>query len=432
MIMAGPEMTRDEVLKKSHGHLTPALVFHTGIVVKKARGLFVEDIDGKRYMDFSSGLATVNTGHCHPRVTAAAKAQIDSLIHAGCIYRYGSVAKLAERLSGITPSGIDTFFFSNSGAEAVEGALKLARHATGRQGIIAFTSGFHGRTLGALSLTTSAAKYRLGYHPLLPSVYHSPYPYCFRCPVGQTRGQCAIECFDYLTETVLKHQITPGEVACVVIEPVLGEGGYVVPPVDFMTRLKKLCEAEGILFVADEVQSGFGRTGAWFASEHFNIKPDIMTIAKGIASGFPLSAVGAGGELMKSWPPGSHGTTFGGNPVSCAASLATIEAIEEEGLLENARKVGSLAIERLNKMSAEYPIIGDVRGMGLMIGVEVVDADGRPDRAALEGIMKRCLEAGLIIVECGADKNIARLMPPLTTTVDQMERALKIFEEALA
>lgn len=412
-------------------HLTPALVFHSGVVVRKAHGIYVEDLDGRTYMDFSSGLATLNVGHCPPKVVEAARAQMESMIHAGCIYRYGSEPLLAKRLAGITPGGIEMFFFSNSGAEAVEGAVKLARHATGRQGVIAFTGGFHGRTLGALSLTTSSARYRTGYHPLLPSVYHSPYPYCHRCPVGQVEGSCSTECFGFLTDVVLKHHISPGEVACVVMEPVLGEGGYVVPPKEFVARLKGLCEREGILFVADEVQSGFGRTGRWFASEHFDLKPDIITIAKGIASGFPLSAVGAASSLMKKWPPGAHGTTFGGNPVSCSASVATIETIEEEGLLENASKVGSYALKRLDSIKETKSSIGDVRGLGLMIGVEFEDNAGQPDKAALERVMNRCIEAGLIIVECGADKNIARLMPPLTTTEDEMKRALDIFEEAL-
>lgn len=424
-------MSGTETVKLARAHLTPALAFHTGIVAGKAEGLYVTGTDGRTYMDFSSGLATTNIGHCPPAVVKAAAEQMKSVLHSGCIFYTGPQALLAEKLSTIAPEGIEMFFFSNSGAEAVEGAIKLARHATGRQGVIAFIPSFHGRTFGALSLTTSSARYRSGYHPLLPSVYHAPYPYCFRCPMGTRPEKCSTECFDYLRNTVLGRQITPGEVACVVIEPVLGEGGYVVPPRAFMEKLRELCTAEGMLLVADEVQSGFGRTGRWNAVEHFAVRPDIVTYAKGIASGFPLSAVGSTKEIMERWPPGAHGTTFGGNPVSCAASLATIGVIEDEGLLDHASRLGEAAIRRLRKMQERRPSIGDVRGLGLMIGVELVKDDGGPDKEGLAAVIKRCLEAGLIIIECGEQKNVARLMPPINITADELSRGLDIFEEAL-
>lgn len=424
-------MKDNEVIKKAARHLTPALAFHTGIVAKKARGIYVESSGGKRYMDFASGLAVTNAGHSPPAVIKAAREQTGKFIHSGCIFYYESEALLAEKLASITPGSIDMFFFSNSGAEAVEGAIKLARYATGRQGIIGFTGGFHGRTLGALSLTTSSARYRRGYHPLLPSLYHAPYPYCARCPMGKKRETCATDCFAYLEKKILRHQILPEDTACAVIEPVLGEGGYVVPPIDYMQKLRALCRKEGILLVADEVQTGFGRTGRWFASEHFGIEPDIITLAKGIASGFPLSAVGASSAIMKKWPKGAHGTTFGGNPVSCAAALATIEIIERQGLLKNAENTGQYAMKRLKAMQAKYPFIWDVRGFGLMIGVEFAAPDGGPDAKRLKKVMKRCLDNGLIIIECGIDKNIARLMPPLTVKKREMKRALDIFEEAL-
>lgn len=421
----------NDLIERGRRHLAPALVFHTDIIVKKAQGIYVESADGKRYMDFSSGLATANLGHCHPGVLKAAREQMDSLVHSGCIFRYESQVELSERLARITPGEIDTFFFSNSGAEAVEGAIKLARYATGRQGIVAFMGAFHGRTLGALSLTSSAARYRKGHHPLVPSVYHAPYPYCYRCHMGMERTSCSTECVEYL-ERIFKYQITPEETACVVIEPVLGEGGYVVPPQDFITKLKELCARHGILLVADEVQSGFGRTGKWFASGHFALEPDIMVMAKGIASGFPLSAFGASKGLFSKWPPGSHGTTFGGNPVSCAAACATIDEIESKGLLQNAAGLGGYALSRLAGMKKRIGAIGDARGLGLMIGVEIVKEDGRPDREGLERVMKRCLDKGLVIIECGVDKNIARLMPPLNTSAEEMDRALSIFEEAFA
>jgi 4-aminobutyrate aminotransferase len=420
----------NDLIKRGQEHLTPALAFHTDIIVKKAEGIYVESVDGKRYMDFSSGLATVNIGHRPIEVLEAAKRQMDELVHSGCIFRYASEVELAERLARITPDGIEMFFFANGGAEAVEGSIKLARYATGRQGVIGFMGCFHGRTMGALSLTTSTARYRKGFHPLLPSVYHSPYPYCFRCHMGMDKTSCEVECFEYL-ERILRYQITPEEVACMIIEPVLGEGGYIVPPMDFMQKLRELCRKYGILLIADEVQSGFGRTGKWFASEHFDIKPDIIVMAKAIASGFPLSAFGASRELMSKWPPGAHGTTFGGNPVSCAAANATIDKIERDGLIEKAARMGDYAMGRILEIKDRTKGIGDVRGLGLMIGVEFIKEDGGPDKGRLDGVMKRCLEAGLVIIECGIDKNIARIMPPLTVTRDEMDKALSIFEEAL-
>lgn len=421
----------NDLKERAKRHISPALVFHTDIEVKKAEGVHVESADGKRYMDFSSGLATANLGHCPPDVLEAAKRQMDSLIHSGCIFRYSSQVELAERLAEITPGPIDMFFFSNSGAEAIEGAIKLARFATSRPGIISFTGGFHGRTMGALSLTTSSARYRRGFHPLLPSVYHAPYPYCYRCLVGQKREDCSLECFEYL-EGILKFQISPEDVACMVIEPVLGEGGYAPPPADVMLKLRELCTRHGILLIADEVQSGFGRTGKWFASEHYGLEPDIIVMAKGIASGFPLSAFGAPASIMSKWPPGAHGTTFGGNPVSAAAAVATIDKIRKDGLLENSARMGEYALSRLNDMKKRHGIIGDIRGLGLMIGVEFVKEDGSPDKEGLERVMERCLERGLVIIECGTEKNVARLMPPLTVTRAEMDKALSIFEEALS
>ncbi|MBI5885139.1 MAG: aspartate aminotransferase family protein [Deltaproteobacteria bacterium] len=425
-----PETNSTDIITRAKAHLTPALVFHTDIVAVEAEGLYVWGGDGRRYMDFSSGLATVNLGHCPPTVTAAAKDQMERLIHSGCIFYYQSEVELAERLARVTPASIEMFFFSNSGAEAVEGALKLARFVTGRQGIIAFTGGFHGRTLGAVSLTTSNVKYRNRYHPLLPSVYHAPYPYCYRCPMGKERATCHTDCFEQL-KRILRHQINPQEVACMVFEPILGEGGYVVPPDDYVMKLRELCTKEGILLVADEVQTGFGRAGKWFACEHWGLQPDIITMAKGIASGFPLSAVGASREIMTRWTPGAHGTTFGGNPVACAAACATIDAIENGSLLERSAEVSAYAMTRIRDLQRRCPSLGDVRGKGMMIGMEFINPDKTPAKTFLEKTQLKCLEAGLIIVECGIDKNIARLMPPLVTTKDQMQEALDIFEEAL-
>ncbi|MFQ5586244.1 MAG: aspartate aminotransferase family protein [Thermodesulfobacteriota bacterium] len=419
----------DNLITRAREALTAALVIHTDIVAKRAEGVYVEDEDGTRYMDFTSGLATTNTGHNHPRVVEAIKEQADSLIHSGCIFHSEPMVTLSETFREVTPAGLDTFFYANSGAEAVEGALKLARFTTKRQGIIAFTGAFHGRTFGAVSLTASNARYRHGYHPLLPSVYHSPYPYCYRCPLGQSRDTCNIDCYDYL-ERLLKQVVHPEDVAAIIIEPLLGEGGYVVPPDDFLRRLRTLCDRWGIFLIFDEVQCGMGRTGKFFASEHIGVVPDIMTLAKGIASGMPLGAIVSRKEIMKTWPPGAHGTTFGGNPISCAAAIATVKVIREEGLLENARAVGEVAMKRLTAMRERHPSIGDVRGRGLMIGVEIVKNGKEPDPEGLKRIADYSLTKGLILLECGTERSIIRLAPPLIIGEEEMERGLSIMEEA--
>jgi 4-aminobutyrate aminotransferase len=417
-------------ISRAKGVLTNALVIHTGILATKAERIYVEDASGKRYMDFTSGLATANIGHNHPAVVRAIKKQAEDLIHSGCIFYYEPLVLLAERLKEVTPPGLDMFFFANSGAEAVEGALKLARSSTGRQGIVAFTGGFHGRTFGSMSITTSSMRYRRSYQPFVPSVYHSPYPYCFRCFFGQKPGTCNMDCYEHL-ERLFKHLIPPDEVACVVIEPELGEGGYVVPPAEFLKRLRELCNRWNILMIFDEVQAGMGRTGKWFASEHFGVVPDIMTIAKGIASGMPLSAISSRKEIMEKWPKGAHGTTFGGNPVSCAAAIATIEAMKGEGLLDNALRMGGHAMKRLLEMQKRFRSIGDVRGLGLMIGIEFVRDGVLPDTEGLRKVMDFCLDRGLILLECGVDKNIIRLAPPLVVNKEEMDAGLDIMEDAL-
>lgn len=421
----------DDLIEKAKHLITPALLFHTDLIVAKAEGAYVETTDGKRYLDFSSGIATTNIGHCHPKVLEAVRRQAERLIHAGGVYLYESLIEAAEAIKGITPAGLDMFFFSNSGAEAVEGAIKLARHITGRQGIIAFTGAFHGRTLGALSLTASTVRYRKGYSPFVPSIYYSPYPYCYRCPIGKDKDNCSLDCFLYLKEVVLRHLISPEEVAAFIIEPIQGEGGYIVPHLEFLKELRELATRLGILLILDEVQTGMGRTGRWFALEHFDIVPDIMTIAKAIASGFPLSAVISNKEIMGKWPPGAHGTTFGGNPVSCAASIATLEVIKEEGLLKKAEGISDKAINRLRKMKEKYRPIGDVRGLGYMIGIEFVKDDREPNSEAVKKVMKDCLDRGLILIECGGDKNVIRFIPPLIITEEEMDKALDVFEEVV-
>jgi len=419
-----------DIVTRAGEVFTPALHIYHPVAIEKGDGCRVIDREGKSYLDCSAGLAVLNIGHNHPRVMSRVAEQCSRFVHTGGVYYNETTVAAAELLTTVTPTGLDMLFFSNSGAEAVEGALKLARHVTGRQGIIAFSGAFHGRTLGAVSVTSSSARYRERYHPLLPSVYHAPYPFCFRCPFGCTAVTCTLSCLNYL-KVMLRHTITPKEVAAVIIEPVLGEGGYAPAPAPFLEGLRRLCDEHGILLIFDEVQSGMGRTGHWFAAQGCGVDPDIMTVAKGIASGFPLSALVSRRDIMEKWPSGAHGTTFGGNPVSCAAAIATIEAIRDEGLLPRCRKLGERALERFRLLRGEHAVIGDVRGMGLMIGVELVESDGTPATRACERLLDECLKRGLIVINCGPERNVVRFIPPLTIGDEELDEALAIFAAAL-
>ncbi len=421
-------MTRkNSTVRRAAKVFTPALHMYYPITVASAKGIYVYSSTGHKYTDFSSGLAVLNIGHNHPRVLEAVRNQLLHCTHTGGIYYNETTVAAAEHLVSITPGGLDMLFFSNSGAEAVEGALKLARHVTGRQGIISFTGAFHGRTLGALSVTTSSARYRKNYHPLLPSVYQVPYPYCFRCAFRCDKSACGLYCLDYLKD-YLERVISPEEVAAIIIEPVLGEGGYFPAPARFISGLRELCSRHGILMIADEVQSGMGRTGKWFAVEHYGVTPDILTVAKGIASGFPLSAVVSTPELMNKWPSGAHGTTFGGNPVSCAASMATMEVMRDESLLEKSSATGGAALSRLREFGDGHPLIGSVRGYGYMIGIEFVHENGDPNGEACQKVLDYCLKKGLILIGCGLERNVIRFIPPLIATENEIEEGLDILE----
>jgi len=422
--------TNREVIDRGKRVFTPAFHFYHSISIERGQGCRVTDREGKSYLDCASGLGVLNIGHNHARVMARVAQQLTSLVHTGGVFHNETTVAAAELLTAITPPGLDRLFFSNSGAEAVEGAIKLARYVTGRQGLIAFGGAFHGRTLGALSLTSSNARYRERYHPLLPSVHHSPYPFCFHCPFGCQGSDCDLACFGHL-EYLLRHYVSPGEVAAIIIEPILGEGGYAPAPARFLAKLRQLCDEQGILLIFDEVQSGMGRSGEWFAAQGYGITPDILTVAKGIASGFPLSAVVARSDLMQQWPTWAHGTTFGGNPVSCAAAIATIETIRDEGLLPRCRQLGVSTLARLRALQQANPLVGDVRGMGLMIGVELVEPDGKPAAAACGQVLEQCLRQGLIVINCGPERNVVRLIPPLTIGDDEMEQALDILEQAI-
>lgn len=402
--------------------------------VTHAQGMYLYGTDGRRYLDFTAGLAVLNVGHCHPRVVEAAQQQAGRMIHSAVgITVVEPLLQLAEALTRVLPEGLDMFFFGNSGSEAIEGALKLARAVTGRPGFIAFHGGFHGRTLAAASITTSKGKYRAGYEPLLPSVYFSPFAYCYRCPVGRRPETCDIECLDQL-DTLFERVIPPSEVAAIITEPVQGEAGFVIPPAEFLHRLRRICDQHGILLIFDEIQTGFGRTGHMFAAQTFEVRPDIMAIAKSIAGGFPLSATVASRELMQQWRPGSHSTTFGGNAVACAAGLAVLEAIEEEDLLANCRRMGDRLLAGARQLQTKYPLIGDVRGLGLLVGLELVrpGPDKTPNGPAAQTLLEECLARGLLLYSAGLHSHVIRIFPPLIVTQEQVDEALQILDEALA
>jgi 4-aminobutyrate aminotransferase len=401
------------------------------LVARKGEGAIIEDVDANRFLDFTAGIAVVATGHCHPRVVEAIQQQAARLIHmSGTDFYYEELAALAEKLNEIAPGDVPRrVSFGNSGAEAVEGAIKLARYATGRDKIIAFFGSFHGRTMGALSLTSRKAVQRAKFGPLIPGVIHAPYPYCYRCAYGQTPESCAVECVKHIEDTLLKTIAPAEETAAIVVEPVQGEGGYVVPPQKFFDELARVAHANGILLIFDEVQSGMGRTGKMWAADHFGMVPDILTVAKGIASGMPLGATVARADLM-TWPPGAHASTFGGNPVACAAALVTIELLQKE-LVDNAAAMGDYLMARMRPWPARFPIVGDVRGLGLMLGIEIVRDHATMEKAPAwrDRIVSLAFERGLLLL--GAGDNSVRLCPPLVITRDQCDFALDTLEACL-
>ncbi len=410
-------------------NLSPVWTRIFSIEVDHGQGCYLYDVQGNKYLDFTCGIGVTNTGHCHPRVVEAIQKQAGMLIHGQAnIVIHKPMLELVSELKKIVNPAIDGFFFTNSGAEAVEGAIKLARHATGRTNIIVFQGSFHGRTVGTMSLTTSKTVYRAGYQPLMAGVFVAPYPYSYR--FGWSDEQTTDWCLDQLDFLFLS-QSAPQETAAILIEPVLGEGGYVVPPAGFLNSLRELCDKHGILLIIDEIQSGFGRTGKWFAQEHFNVTPDIMTVAKGIASGLPLSGVFSRLELMKKWQTGTHGGTYGGNVIACAAGVATIKAMRDEKMIENAQAQGSHLMNHLRRLQLDYPVIGDVRGLGLMVGVEFRTVDRKPDKATTKAIVQACFERKLMLLNCGTYDNVIRWIPPLIVTEDQISEAIDIFADAL-
>jgi 4-aminobutyrate aminotransferase len=401
-------------------------------VMARGEGAVVEDVDGNVFLDCAAGIAVNSTGHAHPDVVKAIVDQAHKYLHmSGTDFYYELQVRLAEAMASIVPiRGEVRSFFGNSGTEAVEAAIKLARYSTKRVNLIAFLGSFHGRTLGALSATSSKAVQRRGFGPMMPGVYHAPYATCYRCPVNLKPETCQAECLGYLEDQILVHLVAPDEVAGVIVEPIQGEGGYVVPAPQFHQRLRELTSKHGMLLIADEVQSGMGRTGRMFACEHFGIEADIVTVAKGIASGLPLGVTCARAEVM-TWPPGAHASTFGGNPVSCAAALETIRILKD-GMMRNAEVVGGHLMGRLRALMDKHPLMGDVRGRGLMIGVELVRDRQTKERATTERdrIVQAMFQRGVLLL--GAGRNALRFAPPLVLTTDQADTVVDIFDDVLA
>lgn len=407
----------EEWLARYDEALAAVLPGYFAIVADRGEGSWLFDVEGRRYLDFTSGIAVTTTGHCHPRVVAAIEAQARALLHTSVVTRHRPAIELAERLGALTPF-LDRpqVFFCNSGAEAVDGVLKLARYATGRGGVIAFRGGFHGRTLAATSLTTAKGRYREGYEPLLSGVYHAPY-----CRRDADVDAC-LAALDELVGLVAP----PANVGCMVVEPVLGEGGYVVGPVRWLEGLRRRCDEHGFLLVFDEVQCGIGRTGYPFAAEALGVAPDVVLFAKGVASGLPLGGIIAPRGIMQRWPHGAHGSTFGGNPVSCAAGLATLDVLGSEDCYRRCRDLGARALGRLHGAAIANPTdVVDVRGIGLMIGVDL------RDRATAARAQRTCFDHELLVLTCGPDDNVLRLVPPLTITDDDLDRGLSILVAAL-
>jgi len=437
---AGKIITLDESL------LSPSYTRGYPLVVKRGRGSRIEDVDGNEFLDFTAGIAVNSTGHCHPEVVQAIQNQAAELIHmSGTDFYYDLMPRLAERLSAIAPMpGPHRIYYGNSGAEAVECALKLARYHTGRQNIISFIGSFHGRTMGALSLTASKPQQRRRFAPFVPGITHVRYPYAYRgCSGGpQAEETFALGCARFIEEKLFKTSLPPEEVAAIFVEPIQGEGGYVVPHPIFLQELRHICDRHGILLVADEIQSGAGRTGKWWAIEHSGVQPDIVCMAKGIASGMPLGVCLSKAHIM-SWVPGSHASTFGGNPLCLAAALATLDIIEREAMA-NAATVGEAALDRLRSWIDRHPIVGDVRGRGLMIGVEIIagasatqqkgvpatQQDRRPAPQLRDRIVDLAFERGLLLLGCG--ETTIRLCPPLIVTAQETDIALDILEECIA
>ena len=420
----------NQLFQDNFPHMTPAWSRIFNFVADRAEGAYIYTDDGKKLLDFTSGIGVTNTGHCHPKVVEAIREQAGLFLHAQAnIVIHKPMLQLIEELRKIVPSALDSFFFANSGAEALENAVKIAKATTGRPNVIVFNGSFHGRTAQTMALTTSKIGYRTGFAPLPSGIYVSPFPYAFNLGMAEEQAsQYALEKLEYL----LASQTAPKDTAAILIESVMGEGGYIVPPTSFMKGVRELCDRHGIMLIFDEVQSGFGRTGKWFALEHFGVVPDIMTAAKGIASGMPLSAVFSRTDIMKKLDVGSIGGTYGGNAVACAAGVATVRAMRDEKMLENATERGIQLMMGLRKFQEEYPQIGDVRGKGLMVGTEfIVDGSQIKAKQLVKDVIRSAEEKNLLLLSCGTYDNTVRWIPPLNVTSVQINDGLNIFGDSL-
>jgi 4-aminobutyrate aminotransferase len=414
--------------KNTLKHVSPVWNRYTDLVIDHASGANVYDISGRKYLDFTTGIGVTSTGHCHPKVVAAIQEQATRLLHGQInIYFHKALLDLIEALEPIMLPGLDSYYFTNSGAECIEASVKLAKQATKRTNVIVFSGGFHGRTHLTMAMTSSKVGLRQNYQPLVSGVFFAPYPYSYY--YGMDDEDTTDFCLRELKK-LLKGQCAPEETACMVIEPVLGEGGYVVPPKRFMQELREICSHYGILLVADEVQSGFGRTGKYFAIEHYEVTPDILAVAKGIASGMPISGVITRPDLAEKWAPGSQGGTYGGNAVACAAAVATLGVIQDEGLLQNAQERGEQLRTHLRNLQTQHPVLGDIRGLGLMNAVEFT-REGEPDPNTSKAVISAALDDGLILLGCGTFDNVIRWIPPLVVTAQEIDDAVEIFTKAL-
>jgi 4-aminobutyrate aminotransferase len=410
--------------------VAPCYARYTDLVVESAQGSHLHTVDGRSIIDFGCGIGVTNLGHGHPAVVAAVHEQVDRLWHTSVTALHPKLVEAAEALISVTPDELDQVFLCNSGAEAVEASIKLARKATGRTEIIAFHGAFHGRTYGALSLTASKAKYRSGMGPFLPGIHHVPYPHCLRECDHAPGEHCRIANGEYI-EGLFSTRAPRETVAAIIVEPLLGEGGYVVPPAEFLPRLRQICDTNGILLIADEVQSGFGRTGRMWAFEHSGVVPDIVCVAKAMGNGLPIAGIISSNRVMSHWHPGDHGTTYGGNPVACAAAVAVIETLKREGLVQRAATLGAELLTRLRKLSEELPLLVDVRGRGLMIGLEFLHPDRMPAPEVVADIRRRALAGDLLLLSCGIDDNVIRLVPPLNISEEDLETAMTVLERSI-
>ncbi|MBS3815340.1 MAG: acetyl ornithine aminotransferase family protein [Hadesarchaea archaeon] len=438
--MEGPKISvtppgpkAQEFIERDKKVMSPSLTRTAPLVGVEAEDVWVKDIDGNVFLDFSSGIAVTNIGHKDPRVVNSIKKQSEKAIHINsCDFYTVPQVELAEKLFEVTPGDFKKrIFFTNSGTEAVEAALKVAQWHTQNYYVISFVGGFHGRTMGSLQLTTPGTTARRHFKGMMPGTYHTPYPYCYRCPFKLDYPNCDLHCLDYIEDTVLGKLCPSEDTSCLIIEPIQGAAGYIVPPDEFMPRLAELCKKHGIMLVADEIQTGFGRSGEWFACDHWDVKPDIITISKAIASGLPCGAAISRAELMD-WDAGAHENTLGGNPVVTSASLSVLDAMKSDELVENSAEVGNYLLDRFEELAEDHSIIGDVRGRGLMIGLELVkDRETKePAKEERSEIMRKAFKRGLILL--GAGVSSLRLAPPLTLTKEQADTGLRIFEDALS